>query len=67
MLLTLEQAEQFVQNNSNTRWDNYDVVFHTPTPAGFSSIKGSFRPGIGWGIESRVKPNRQGLWRIQQR
>ncbi len=66
MLLTLEEAEQFVQNTSNARWDNYDVVFHVPTPAGFSNTKGSFHSGR-WGIESRVKPNRQGLWRIQQR
>lgn len=66
MLLNYNSAHAFVHATPTARWDGWDIIFFSPTPAGFSHTKGSFHEGQ-WGIESRVRPNGRGLWSVQQR
>lgn len=65
--LTLQGVEIFIKkyNSKNTEsyWENYDLVIWKKNSNGFTDLKGSFR-NSKWGISEKFSVNENGTWRI---
>ena len=62
--LNLEQAEQYVSDNTAAFWDGWDMIIWRPNPNGFFKKNGMLRGGK-WGTAVRVSPNSQGLYKVR--
>lgn len=63
MKLTLEQAEDFVKNNSEFFWDNYTINKFNPDPAAEYDRLGR-RYSDQWGYVTSYEVDHKGEWTI---
>lgn len=63
MKLTLDQAEQYVSNTPNCRWDNYTIcIFNKDNMAEFNPS--GIRVSEQWGYETRIDCDESGVWTV---
>jgi hypothetical protein len=62
--LSYDAVHRFVEGYDNAKWDGWDVLLFKPTPAGATHKRGVCEQGQ-WGIQTRVAPDTDGLWRIR--
>lgn len=63
MKLTLKEAEQYVSDTANCRWDNYTLcLFNEDRLAEFSP--NGVRVSERWGYEKRIDCDENGLWTV---
>lgn len=74
--VSYEEADEFVRtqqrSGSTVRWDGWTMVFFNRTDHGFTNPKGAFkkvfskskRRGGYWGMELRIAPDANGVWKV---
>lgn len=60
--MTLQQAEKFVDNCPNAKWDGWDIWLITEDPSAFSNKKGVFLNGK-W-HRREVIAAKEGMYRV---
>lgn len=66
MMLTLEQAEQFVESSPNARWNGWNLEIFADQPNACLTTKGVFFNGR-WCAKSTVSTNDEGKYVISKR
>jgi len=63
MNLTLSEAEVFVENNPNAKWDGWNIMLYTPNPNAFMRKAAGFHNGQ-WCLKATIAPNQEGRYVI---
>lgn len=53
-------------SNTDTFWDNYDLIIWKKNHIGYTNTNGMFKNNA-WGITERVPVNEQGLWKLPKK
>lgn len=65
--LDYDQAHSYVADQQtkgrSVFWDQWNIISFRPNPAAYTKKDGMFHKGK-WGTKRTIKPNKNGMWRV---